>query len=215
MCLYLKSINAAAIRREREMTKTELLVALAQSTQTEKKTAGAFLHTLSTLAYKETKKNGEFVLPGFGKLVKQKRKARTCFNPKTQQKIKIPAKTVVKFRVAKAATDAVLGGKEVVQILVLFVVELFHYRPLGNLVCKGDSSYLWVLASSAPPHRRSFSQTFRPCAGAASYSGGYRSKMVLPPRPVHRDFQLVVPKEVGFGVTVDEEKLALYRRGRS
>jgi hypothetical protein len=47
-------------------------------------------------------------LPGFGKLVKQKRKARTGFNPKTQQKIKIPAKTVVKFRVAKAAKDAVL-----------------------------------------------------------------------------------------------------------
>jgi DNA-binding protein HU-beta len=60
-----------------------------------------FLDTLSNLAYKAIKKNGEFVLPGFGKLVKQKRKARTGFNPKTQQKIKIPAKTVVKFRVAK------------------------------------------------------------------------------------------------------------------
>ena len=54
----------------------------------------------------------EFVVPGFGKLVKQKRKARTGFNPKTQQKIKIPAKTVVKFRVAKAAKDAVLGVKK-------------------------------------------------------------------------------------------------------
>jgi DNA-binding protein HU-beta len=51
-------------------------------------------------------------LPGFGKLVKQKRKARTGFNPKTQQKIKIPAKTVVKFRVAKAAKDAILGAKK-------------------------------------------------------------------------------------------------------
>jgi hypothetical protein len=57
------------------------------------------------------KKNGEFVLPGFGKLVKEKRKARTGVNPKTQQKIKIPAKTVVKFRVAKAAKDGVLGVK--------------------------------------------------------------------------------------------------------
>jgi DNA-binding protein HU-beta len=62
--------------------------------------------------YKTIKKSGEFVLPGFGKLVKQKRKARTGFNPKTQQKIKIPAKTVVKFRVAKAAKDAVLGVKK-------------------------------------------------------------------------------------------------------
>ena len=95
-----------------DMTKTELQVALAAATETDKRTAGVFLETLGALAYKETKKNGEFVLPGFGKLVKQKRKARTGFNPKTQQKIKIPAKTVVKFRVAKAATDAVLGAKK-------------------------------------------------------------------------------------------------------
>ena len=94
------------------MTKTELQVALAVSSQTNKKTAGVFLDTLCNLAHKETKKNGEFVLPGFGKLVKQKRKARSGFNPKTQQKIKIPAKTVVKFRVAKAAKDAILGVKK-------------------------------------------------------------------------------------------------------
>jgi DNA-binding protein HU-beta len=94
------------------MTKTELQIALAAATQTTKTTAGVFLETLSTLAYKETKKMGEFVLPGFGKLVKQKRKARIGFNPKTQQKIKIPAKTVVKFRVAKAAKDAVFGTKK-------------------------------------------------------------------------------------------------------
>ena len=95
------------------MTKTELQSALAEATQTDKKTAGVFLDTLSAIAYKDTRKNGEFVLPGFGKLVKQKRKARTGFNPTTQQKIKIPAKTVVKFRVAKAAKDAVLGAKKV------------------------------------------------------------------------------------------------------
>jgi DNA-binding protein HU-beta len=95
------------------MTKTELLSALAEAAQTDKRTAGVFLDTLSTLAYKEIKKNGEFVLPGFGKLVKQKRKARTGINPKTMQKIKIPAKTDVKFRVAKSAQDAVLGVKKV------------------------------------------------------------------------------------------------------
>ena len=94
------------------MTKAELQTALAAATQTDKKTAGLFLDALSSLAYKETKKNGEFVLPGFGKLVKQKRKARTGFNPKTQQKIRIPAKTVVKFRVAKVAKDTVLGVKK-------------------------------------------------------------------------------------------------------
>ena len=80
------------------MTKTELQSSLAEVTQTDKRTAGVFLDTLSALAYKEIRKNGEFVLPGFGKLVKQKRKARTGFNPKTQQKIKIPAKTVVFYK---------------------------------------------------------------------------------------------------------------------
>jgi len=94
------------------MTKTELQVALAAAAETDKRTAGLFLDTLSNLAYKEIKKNGEFVLPGFGKLVKQKRKARMGINPKTMQKIKIPAKTVVKFRVAKAVKDAVLGAKK-------------------------------------------------------------------------------------------------------
>src|ERR1700738_4347016 len=100
-----------------DMTKTELQVALAAATETNKRTAGVFLDTLSNLAYKAIKKNGEFVLPGFGKLVKQKRKARSGFNPKTQQKIKIPAKTVVKFRVAKAAKDAVLGVKKLARSL--------------------------------------------------------------------------------------------------
>ena len=94
------------------MTKAELQTALATAAQTDKRTAGVFLDALSALAYKEIKKHGEFVLPGFGKLVKQKRKARTGFNPKTQQKIRIPAKTVVKFRVAKVAKDTALGVKK-------------------------------------------------------------------------------------------------------
>jgi DNA-binding protein HU-beta len=94
------------------MTKTELQIALAAATQTNKRTAGIFLDTLSNLAYKAIKKDGEFVLPGFGKLVKQKRRARTGVNPKTQEKIKIPAKTVVKFRVGKVAKDAILGAKK-------------------------------------------------------------------------------------------------------
>jgi DNA-binding protein HU-beta len=83
-------------------------------------------------------KNGEFVLPGFGKLVKQKRKARLGFNPKTQQKIKIPAKTVVKFRVAKAAKkDAVLGVKKWSRSFagkaVAFGIERLHRTP-GSLL---------------------------------------------------------------------------------
>ena len=62
------------------MTKNKLQSALAEATQTDKKTAAVFLDILGGLAYKEIKKTGEFVLPGFGKLVKQKRKARTGVN---------------------------------------------------------------------------------------------------------------------------------------
>jgi len=111
-CDSLEMVPFRCHKQRLDMTKTELQVALAAATETNKRTAGVFLDTLSNLAYKAIKRNGEFVLPGFGKLVKQKRKARTGFNPKTQQKIKIPAKTVVKFRVAKAAKDAVLGVKK-------------------------------------------------------------------------------------------------------
>ena len=93
------------------MTKSELQAALAEATQTDKKTAGAFLNALGPIAYKVVKKEGEFVLPGFGKLVKQKRAARTQFNPATRQKMKVAAKTVVRFRVAKGAKDAILGAK--------------------------------------------------------------------------------------------------------
>jgi DNA-binding protein HU-beta len=67
------------------MTKAELQSALAAAARTDKKTAGLFLDALNAIAYKAAKKNGEFVVPGFGKLVKQKRKARTGLNPKTQQ----------------------------------------------------------------------------------------------------------------------------------
>jgi DNA-binding protein HU-beta len=93
------------------MTKTQLLTELAISTQTTKVIASQFLDELTAIAYREAKKKGEFTLPGIGKLVKQKRKARKGRNPATGEAIKIPAKTVVKFRVGKAAKDAVLGTK--------------------------------------------------------------------------------------------------------
>jgi DNA-binding protein HU-beta len=95
----------------KKLTKTQLLATIGEKTETTKKAAAQFLDVLTTLAYAEAKKNGEFTIPGVGKLVKQKRKARIGTNPKTGEKIKIAAKTVVKFRVAKAAKDAILGAK--------------------------------------------------------------------------------------------------------
>ena len=95
----------------KKLTKSALIQTIAQETDTDRKTATVFLDVITSIALREVKKNGEFTLPGIGKLVKQKRKARMGRNPATGATIKIPAKTVVKFRVAKAAKDAVLGGK--------------------------------------------------------------------------------------------------------
>ncbi|MCD6378113.1 MAG: HU family DNA-binding protein [Planctomycetes bacterium] len=91
------------------MTKAQIVKTLAEKTDLTKKKVEEVLEALTQLAYKEAK-NG-FTLPGLGKLVLQKRKARMGRNPQTGEPIKIPAKKVLKFRVAKAAKDAVLGKK--------------------------------------------------------------------------------------------------------
>ncbi len=91
------------------MTKAATITHLAQKSELSKRQVSDFLDNLLSLATKEAK-NG-FVLPGFGKLVLANRKARMGRNPQTGEPIKIPAKRVVKFRVAKAMKDAVLGKK--------------------------------------------------------------------------------------------------------
>jgi len=91
-----------------KMTKSQLLNALAESTSMSKKDIAGFLDAVANLAYKQVKSSGEFTLPGFGKLVKKHRAARMGRNPATGASIQIPAKTVVKFRVSKAAKDAIL-----------------------------------------------------------------------------------------------------------
>ena len=90
------------------MTKSQLMSALAEKTGLSKKDVIGFMDTLVELAYSEVKKNGVFVLPSFGKMVKVNRKARVGINPATGAKINIAAKTVAKFRLAKAAKEAVL-----------------------------------------------------------------------------------------------------------
>ncbi len=89
------------------MTQKETIDHLADKCGMSKADAKKFMTTLNELAKKEVKKNGEFVLPGFGKFVKTKRKARKGRNPATGAEIKIPAKTTVTFRVGKAMKDAV------------------------------------------------------------------------------------------------------------
>jgi DNA-binding protein HU-beta len=94
------------------MTQTQLVRSLAESCEVNNKTARGMLECLSSMAISEVKKNGVFVLPGIGRLVRVDRKARTGRNPATGETIKIPAKKVVKFRVAKAAKDAIVPPKK-------------------------------------------------------------------------------------------------------
>jgi DNA-binding protein HU-beta len=91
-----------------KMTKTQIISAVAENSGLSKKEVTTVIETMVEMAYKEAKKNGEFTVPGLGKLVKVQRKARIGRNPATGQEIKIPAKTVAKFRLAKAAKEAVL-----------------------------------------------------------------------------------------------------------
>ena len=94
------------------MTKTQLVRAMAEKLELTSKQTANFFQTLAETAVKETKKNGEFTIPGIGKLVKAERKARIGRNPQTGEAIKIKAKTVVKFRVAKAAKDSIAPPKK-------------------------------------------------------------------------------------------------------
>jgi DNA-binding protein HU-beta len=91
------------------LTKSQIAAEIAVKTGVTKKAAGEILLSLVELAYKNAKNT--FTLPGLGKLVLVNRKARIGRNPATGESIKIAAKRVVKFRVAKAAKDAILGVK--------------------------------------------------------------------------------------------------------
>jgi DNA-binding protein HU-beta len=94
------------------MTKTGLTRHMAEKLELTNKQSAAFLDLLAETAIKETKKNGVFVIPGIGRLVKAERKARMGRNPQTGEAIKIKAKTVVKFRVAKSAKDTIAPPKK-------------------------------------------------------------------------------------------------------
>jgi DNA-binding protein HU-beta len=93
--------------RVASMTKSQTMATLAEKTGLSKKQTAEFLDELNALAYKEAK-NG-FTIPGLGKLVIVDRKARLGRNPATGAEIKIPAKRVLKFRIAKQAKDATMA----------------------------------------------------------------------------------------------------------
>ena len=97
---------------DKRMTQSQLVKKIAAVCGVSNRIAKAFVDTYASIAVGETKKGGVFVLPGIGRLVRVDRKARMGRNPATGEAIKIPAKKVVKFRVAKAVKDAIVPPKK-------------------------------------------------------------------------------------------------------
>jgi DNA-binding protein HU-beta len=94
------------------MTQAQLVTAVAEAGGITKAQAKTILTSIADIAVKETKRTGEFVIPGIGKLVRRETKARMGRNPATGEAIKIPAKKVVKFRVSKAMKDSIVPPKK-------------------------------------------------------------------------------------------------------
>ncbi|MCE9500195.1 MAG: HU family DNA-binding protein [Leptospira sp.] len=92
--------------------KAQLLAELSTALEISKKDVAAFLDAFVDLAYKETKKNGAFIIPGVGKLVLRRTKKRKGRNPATGAEIDIPAKTVVRFSLFKACKEAIVPPKK-------------------------------------------------------------------------------------------------------
>ena len=97
---------------KKPMTKAQIVGYFAGKFEVSKKIASEMIEEMAGLAVSETRKNGAFVIPGIGKLVISKRKARMGRNPATGEAIKIPAKTVVKIRPAKAFKEAIVPPKK-------------------------------------------------------------------------------------------------------
>ena len=97
-----------AKRVHKPLTKAQLMTHLANATGVPKRDVVAIFDELTSVAYREAKKEKGFTIPGVGKLIVVRRKARMGRNPQTGEPIKIPARRALKFRIAKAAKDAVL-----------------------------------------------------------------------------------------------------------
>jgi DNA-binding protein HU-beta len=97
---------------KKPLTKAQVVSYFAKKFDLSKKVASSVIDEMAALAIAETKKVGAFTFPGVGKLVLVKRKARVGRNPATGEPINIPAKTVVKMRIAKACKEAIVPPKK-------------------------------------------------------------------------------------------------------
>ena len=97
-----------ATTAKKRMSQSEVVNHFAEKFDMKRAQVKEIFEELSTLATREVKQNGEFVLPGFGKMVLSQRKAREGRNPQTGETIQIPAKTALKFRLSKGMKDSVV-----------------------------------------------------------------------------------------------------------
>ncbi len=102
----------ATNKSSKRMSQSEIINHFAEKFELKRAVVKEVFDELAALAGSEVKKNGEFVLPGFGKIVLAKRKARVGRNPATGESINIPAKTTLKFRIGKAMKDSVVPAKK-------------------------------------------------------------------------------------------------------
>jgi DNA-binding protein HU-beta len=100
---------ATIATKKKRMTQLEVIELFAESTGMKRVQVKEFFEEMANLAAREVKASGEFVLPGFGKLVKRERRSRSGRNPATGETIQIPAKTTLKFQVGKAMKDSVFA----------------------------------------------------------------------------------------------------------
>jgi len=107
-----KAAGSALAKPSKKISKSELVRTMAENLELPNKQLASILDLLARTAVEETKINGEFTIPGIGKLVKAERKARLGRNPQTGEAIQIGAKTTVKFRVGKAIKDAIVPSRK-------------------------------------------------------------------------------------------------------
>lgn len=97
---------------KKKMTQSEIINYFAEKFELKRPQIKEMFEELAALAGREVKQNGEFTVPGFGKMVLSERKAREGRNPATGEPIKIPAKTTLKFRIGKGMKDSVVPAKK-------------------------------------------------------------------------------------------------------
>lgn len=107
-----KATQAAATSNDasKKLTQTEIITHLSDKSKISKVQIKEFMTELANFALSEVKRSGEFTMPGFGKLKLSQRKEREGRNPSTGAKIKIPAKTTLKFQLSKGMKDGVDGN---------------------------------------------------------------------------------------------------------